>query len=332
MTLAKLPGWAFVLALGGISLWVSGKVTLQGQAILEASALAVAIGVAARACWRLPDRLVAGVRAGETPLALGIMLLGAQLDFRSFAAQGATLVTMALSAMLVGFLFTWLFARAMKLSHTLSTLLAVGTTICGGTAVAITAPLVNASDEETSYAVGVITLWGVAAIFIYPVLGRIWGVSDMAFGVFAGMAIHSTPQVVGAAFSFSDLAGRTATAVKLVRNCFIAPMALAIAFVHGRRTNNGANTKLRGALRAFPWFLFAFFAFSALRTWGALGDHLASQLVVAGKFLIIAGMAAVGLNTDVSALRRAGVKPLLVGLAGAVVVAGVSVALIRAFL
>src|SRR5205807_895270 len=108
-------------------------------------------------------------------------------------------------------------------------LLAVGTCICGGTAIALVAPLIRAKEEETSYAVAVIALWGVAAILIYPLGAHELGVSNEDFGLFAGTAIHSTPQVVGAGIVYSEESGKIATAVKLVRNCFMAPLAMLIA-------------------------------------------------------------------------------------------------------
>jgi uncharacterized membrane protein YadS len=152
-------------------------------------------------------------------------------------------------------------------------------------------------------------------------------VADVAFGVFAGTAIQSTPQVVGAGFIYSELAGHTATAVKLVRSCFIVPVVLALASSEAPRQLLAAR---RGASlwRMFPWILFGFCALVGISSLGLLEGAVAAWMGAAGKQLMLIGMAGVGLNTNLSGLRRIGVRPLLVGLLGAISVALVSAGMI----
>ena len=113
--------------------------------------------------------------------------------------------------------------------------------ISDDTNLAVTSPIIEAKEEETSYAIGTIALWGLIALIFYPKVGQLLSVTDINFGIFAGTAIHSTPQVVGAGFMYSDLAGKTATAVKLVRNIFIVPVAFLLAFLHSRKRNNAVK-------------------------------------------------------------------------------------------
>ena len=179
----------------------------------------------------------------------------------------------------------------------------------------------------------VIALWGVAAILIYPPVAEALGVGAFPFGVFAGTAIHSTPQVVGAGYIHSVNAGDTATAVKLVRNCFMAPLALGLALWYARKHAGASQEGMKvNFAKAFPWFLFAYFLTSWIGTQGWLDADLMKYAEKGGKFLIILGMAGVGLNTDLAAIRRVGGLPLVVGLAGALVVAATSAALIYAVL
>jgi len=236
--------------------------------------------------------------------------------------------------MAVSYFVIYGLGRLFRLSPTLSTLLSVGTTICGGSAIAITAPLIKAKEEETSYAIGTITLWGLAAILFYPKIAQALGVGDIAFGVFAGTAIHATPQVVGAGFIFSDLAGKTATAVKLVRNCFMAPLAFLIAAWFARTNiQEAAQAKRKVSwVKAFPWFLFGYFLMAGLNTAGYFSARGISGLAWLGRFLIVISMAGIGLNTAFSAFQQIGIKPLLLGFLGALVVAGVSIVLIGALL
>jgi len=234
-------------------------------------------------------------------------------------------VTMAVSYVAISML-----GRLFGLPPALSILLSVGTTICGGTAIAITAPLIKAREEETSYAIGTITLWGLVAILLYPKLAQALSVGDVAFGVFAGTAIHSTPQVVGAGFIFSDLAGKTATAVKLIRNCFMAPLAFGIATWAARTSGPGEDKERRrwGAARAFPWFLIGYFLLAGANTAGAFTTAQIDGLSGLGRFVITVSMAGIGLNTSLRAFKAVGWKPLLVGLLGAIFVAAVSISMI----
>ena len=206
-----------------IAMGISKLVVIGGKEPLEASALVVVIGIILRNAWRLPKPCVAGVKAAEQLLVLGIVLMGFGLNYEKVFKGSGEMLSVILVTMSVGFISIYLLSRWAKLSEKLGALLAVGTCICGGTAIALVAPLIKAKEEETSYSVAVIALWGVAAVLLYPLVAKSLGVTDHDFGLFAGTAIHSTPQVVGAGFIFSEEAGELATAVKLIRNCFMAP-------------------------------------------------------------------------------------------------------------
>jgi uncharacterized integral membrane protein (TIGR00698 family) len=244
------------------------------------------------------------------------------------------MLVIILVTMTVSYFVIYALGRLFNLSPTLSTLLSVGTTICGGSAIAVTAPLIKAKEEETCYAIGTITLWGLAAILLYPQIAKALGIGDIVFGVFAGTSIHATPQVVGAGFIFSDLAGKTATAVKLVRNCFMAPLAFLIAASFARTYLQAAAREKEkvGWAKAFPWFLFGYFIMAGLNTAGYFSVKGVDGLTWLGRFLIVISMAGIGLNTVFSAFKKVGPKPLLVGLLGALVVAACSILMITLLL
>ncbi len=341
-----LPGWLAMLTVAVISYYLSKLIVMGGKNPLEAPVIAIVLGILVTNVGLLPRACGAGVKAFEKPLILGIVLIGAGLDFRNIASQGLQMLLVIVVTMAVAFVAILGLARAFRLPQKLGVLLTVGTTICGGSAIAVTAPLIKAKEEETSYAIGTIGLWGLVAIILYPKLFQLlhFPAIDQVFGVFAGTAIHSTPQVVGAGFIFSEVAGKTATAVKLVRNTFIAPLAFAIACWHGycsaRRSGeiataaanpDGQPPEAQAAvdwLRAFPWFLFGYFVMVALRTYGFFTDLGIEVFDQTGRFLILVGMAGIGLNTRFSAFKGIGLKPLLVGFIGAAIVAGVSLAMI----
>ena len=329
-----IPGWLLMAAIGVISIFLSKLIVAGGKHPVEATATAIVIGLLVRNLGLVPDVFQAGIKNFEKLLIGGIILIGATLDFRTIGSQGPRMLIIILVTMTVSYFVIYALGRLFRLSPTLSTLLSVGTTICGGSAIAITAPLIKAKEEETSYAIGTIALWGLGAILFYPQIARALGASDIAFGVFAGTAIHSTPQVVGAGFIFSDLAGKTATAVKLVRNCFMAPLAFLIAAWFTRTYIQAAAREKRRVnwAKAFPWFLFGYFVMAGLNTADYFSAKGIDGLSWLGRSLIVVAMAGIGLNTAFSAFKKVGLKPLTVGLFGALVVAACSILMINLLL
>lgn len=327
---AYLPGWALLILCGLGSNSLSSLIVLGGKHPLESSVVAIAIGIAIRNTLGLTDRLRKGVNSADKLLVLGIVLLGSGLDFSRFLSHGIQLVGVIMLSMLCSFFLIVLLGRISKLSSNLALLLATGTTICGTSAIAVTAPLIKAKDEETSYAVATIALFGLLAIFVYPLLGRYFSADEFKFGVFAGVAIHSTPQVVGAGYLFSELAGQTATTVKLLRNCFMAPLAMGIAAWQARQNSQSANSVTISA--AFPWFLFGYIFMAIFASQGFFTPRGVQFFQESGKFLVLLGMVGVGLNTRLSTFTQVGIKPLLVGLLAAVILAVLCVVFISLLL
>ena len=326
-----IPGWLLMVFVGVFSMLLSSLVIAGGKHPLEATALAVIIGLLARNLGLVPAVFFPGIKQIEKPLIWGVILIGATLNFKDIGSQGLRMLVIILVTMTISYFAIYTLGRLFNLSPTLATLLSVGTTICGGSAIAVTAPLIKAKEEETCYAIGTITLWGLAAILFYPPIARSFGVGDVAFGVFAGTAIHATPQVVGAGFIFSDLAGKTATAVKLVRNCFMAPLAFLIAAWFTRTYLRAAAQEKQKVSwsKAFPWFLFGYFIMAGFNTAGYFSAKGVGGLTWLGRFLIVVSMAGIGLNTAFSAFKNVGLKPLAVGLLGALAVAACSVLMIN---
>ncbi len=335
-----------MLVVAVISYYASKQIVLGGKNPLEAPVIAIVLGIIITNAGLLPRKATAGVKAFQTPLIWGIVLIGAGLDFRNIASQGIQIMAVIFVTMLIGFWSIYFLGKLFGLPQKLAILLSIGTTICGGSAIAVSSPLIDAKEEETSYAIGTIGLWGLVAIILYPKLFQLFqhpGI-DQIFGVFAGTAIHSTPQVVGAGFIFSEVAGKTATAVKLVRNTFIAPMAFMAALWYSwhvaGQSARGADTpaaseaqerekpKQVNWVKAFPWFLFGYFVMVALRTYGFFTEFGIDIFNQTGRFLILLGMAGIGLNTKFASFKGIGVKPLVVGFIGALIVAAASLAMI----
>jgi uncharacterized integral membrane protein (TIGR00698 family) len=336
MSKDNLPGWGLMLSIGVVSILLSKLIIIGGKNPVEPVVFAIILGIIIRNTGFIPRIFHSGIKNFEKVLILGIVLIGASLNFRNIGQQSGDILVIILITMVFGFLLIFMFGKIFKLPTSLALLLSVGTTICGGSAIAVTAPIIEAKEEETSYAIGTIALWGLIALILYPKMAQFLTVADIDFGVFAGTAIHSTPQVVGAGFMFSDLAGQTATAVKLVRNVFIVPIAFLLAFLHSRRRkiqsiDKESNNRM-SFTKAFPWFLFGYFILAGLNTQGYFSPEGVAAFNTAGKFFILLGLAGVGLNTNIKAIKKVGFKPLILGFLGSAFVAICSIIMINVVL
>jgi len=353
-----IHGLGLTLALTAGAVWLSEApiwpFTLPGKRHpIEAVMLAIVFGMIFSNVWRLPKSCIPGIKFSvKKLLPLGIILLGARLDFRSVIKVGAAAVGLSVLETFVAFaLLVWL-SRQLKLPRKLGLLLGVGTAICGGTAIVATAPVIEADEKDVVFAVATVTLLGLIWMFVLPILGEALGLSAKAFGVWAGLSIHQTPQVIAAGFAYGKnpaLAGSTATIVKMARVCLLAPVVFAVGWLHARGEASGrvgVAKKNISYFKLFPMFVFGFLAMALLRTVGLLpnlefiksgffngGDYridLAAMFDQISKYCIVIAMAGVGLETTLTAMKQTGLKPFLASLAAALIVTGLVLFLIKA--
>jgi len=226
------------------------------------------------------------------------------------------------------FLTAFLLWKILKLPDKTAVLIGVGTSVCGGSAIAATAPVIHANDEDVTRSISTIFLFNIIAVFIFPSAGRLAGMSDTEFGMWAGTAINDTSSVVAAGAAWSLAAGSNtaldfATIVKLTRTLMIIPITLALAFYTARKEKRGGNFSFT---KTFPWFVLFFAAAALVNTFVPLPPGIPEKLALAGKFVIVMAMASVGLNTSVKSLASNGIKPLVLGLCCWFAVAAVSLA------
>ena len=257
--------------------------------------------------------------AAERLLRLGIVLLGAKLGLQQIAGIGLPAALVIAATMAAALLVVLGLSRAAAVDGRLAVLLAVGAAVCGNSAVVATSPVISARPRDTAYAVATVTLFGTLAVFAYPLLGHAAGLTDAAFGLWSGIAINDTSQVVAASSAYSPVALEVATVVKLIRNALMAPLLLGIAWAWQRRTGEAGDTRA-GVRRAIPLFVLGFLALSGLRSVGLIDAGLAASLETAARSLVLVALAAVGLNVRLEELRSIGPKPLLVGLGGALII------------
>ena len=211
----------------------------------------------------------------------------------------------------------YLIGKALGLNWKTSSLINAGTGICGGSAIAAIAPVIDATDMDIAYGMSATFLFDMVMIVVFPILGRAMGLSDAAFGLWAGTAVNDTSSVVATGYAFSEAAGDFATMVKLTRTLAIIPSVLVFAAigVHVKKKEaaaEGAAVKVNWK-SVFPWFILGFLAMSGLTSLGLIPAALAAALKSVSKFLMVAALAAIGLNTDFKTLCKSGAKPMLHG-------------------
>jgi len=299
--------------------------------------IAVLLGLVIGNAIALPDLLALGIRFSfHTLLRVAIVLLGAQFSFAQVVAIGGKSLLMIAVLMTLALLVAHTLGRLAGVPGRLATLIGVGTAVCGNTAITATAPVIHAHDEEVSFAVATNTLFGTAAVFLYPLLGHWIGLSNAAFGTWAGTAVNDTSQVVATGFAYSDAAGKVATAVKLTRNALMGPVIVGIGLWYGRG-GKSAGARMGARMRqSIPVFVLGFLLMALLNTLGAIArlgslSHrdLAHDFQVASRFLILVALSGVGLSTKLRAMRKIGATPFLVGFATAATTALASYFLIR---
>jgi uncharacterized integral membrane protein (TIGR00698 family) len=326
-------------------------VTLLGfdKSPISAIMMGIVIGMVAGNAVSLPARVVGGVRfCATTILRIGITLLGIRLSLVSAGTSALLALPFVAAAIAVGLSTVGFLGTRMGLSRRLSGLIAVGTSICGATAIVATAPVIEADDSEVSYAVACITVFGLAAMFAYPILGHFLFANDPALaGLFLGTSIHETAQVAGAGMMYqaqyaAPQALDVATVTKLVRSLTMVALIPLVGVLYGNRASAGLPTRKR-LLALVPWFIIGFALMSALRSVGDAGTRpfgvmepaqwkaAVALLQTAAERCLLVAMSAVGLTSMLAGIRRIGLKPFALGLFAALVVGGVSLALIALF-
>jgi uncharacterized integral membrane protein (TIGR00698 family) len=314
---------------------------------ISAVIVAIALGMVLRNAFPFPRLFEKGLDFSvRKVLRLGIIFLGIRLTVFDVFRLGAVGVPIVLTCILGAILLTGYFARKLRLPPRLGTLIAVGTSICGVSAIVAAAPAIEAEEEEVCYSIAVITIFGLVATLVYPYLAyHVFRHNAVMSGLFLGTSIHETAQVAGAGMIYADsfaspLGLDVATIAKMVRNVFMAAVIPLMAFLHARKTASPGSRRGPGAARLFPLFILGFILMAVLRSAGdaaikAGGDAfgLWNPEAWAGlhglfkdwaAFLLVVALAGVGLKTRLAIFKGLGLKPFLAGLGSAAAVGVIS--------
>ncbi len=303
------PGVLLSVAVAAVSVVIGQAVPVVGGALP-----AVVIGVAIALVRRPSGRVEPGLGySGTFLLQVAVVLLGAQLSLGAVAQVGAASFPVMITSLTVCLLGAFVLGRALSVDRRLATLIGVGTGICGASAIAAVSPVIAATGAEIAYAVSTIFLFNVLAVVLFPLLGHLLHLDPHAFGLLAGTAVNDTSSVVAAASVFSAAALGFAVVVKLVRTLMIIPISIGLSVIESRRDAAHTPFALGRIIRLVPWFLVGFLIVVTVNSVGAIPGGLRDGMVSASSFLIATALAAIGMSTDVRALRRSGWKPLALG-------------------
>ncbi|KMK65883.1 YeiH family protein [Puniceibacterium sp. IMCC21224] len=303
-----LPGLAvsFALALGGTMIW-----RLGGQpALLSPMVLAMVAGIAMRNTGVAGPRLSPGTKIALRPiLRTGIVLLGFRLTLGDLGGLGLSALAMIIALVAMTFVLIRRIGRLLGVRSELSELIAAGTSICGASAVLGMNTVTRARDEDVAYAIACVTIFGSLSMLIFPGLQSALGFDDATFGLWVGSSLHEVAQAVGAGFSASDTAGETATIAKLSRVILLAPMILGLGLLRDKGRGEATG-------QSVPWFVIGFLAVVILNTFVPVPPVVIDLLLALSTFMLSMALAAMGLETNISHLRREGVRPLILGAFG----------------
>lgn len=335
---------------------VKAKLLPEGGASpISSIFVAIILGIFIRNVIGLHQSFLAGISFTlKYALRLGIILLGLRLSLAEALKLGVWGLPLIIVTITSGLLVTLFFTSRLKESRRLGTLTAVGTGICGVTAIMAISPVLKAKDNEISYSIANITIFGLIGMLVYPYLANLLFAGDpVKVGLFLGTAIHDTAQVTGAALIYNDVFQveevlNIATVTKLTRNLFIIAVIPALSFLYYRNTREQVTGSLPKWYQLIPLFVLGFLFLSLLRTIGDVSleaGSLAFGMLEQGTwesfysglsgfgstYMLGMAMASVGLNTDLKMFKDLGMRPFYIGLIAALTVGLVSLLLVTMF-
>lgn len=301
--------------------WFLGKMF----PVIGGAVIAIVAGMVTTVFWKDKNSFAPGITfTSKKILQWAVVLLGFGMDLGVVFQTGKQSLPIIVCTITTSLVLSFVLHKAMDIPSKISTLVGVGSSICGGSAIAATAPVIDADDEEVAQAISVIFFFNVLAAILFPIFGQMIGfdtISGEAFGVFAGTAVNDTSSVTAAASTWDSMWGLgsqtldKAVTVKLTRTLAIIPITLVLAFLRTRKASENGENKV-SMKQIFPFFILYFIAASVITTvavQSGISANVFAPVKELSKFFIVLAMAAIGLNTDIVKLVKTGGKPLVMG-------------------
>jgi uncharacterized integral membrane protein (TIGR00698 family) len=308
------PGILVSLVLALISQCISGFIP---YGLISGSVFALLIGMALNPFLSKYGFFRSGIQfVSKQVLRIAIILLGFTLSFSQIFQVGKYSLVVMCFTLLAAFGGGYLLGKLLGLNWKLSGLISAGTGICGASAVAAIAPVIDAEDRDIAYAISATFLFDILMVILFPLAGKYFGMSDMGYGLWTGTAVNDTSSVVAAGFAFSDAAGAYSVIVKLTRTLAIIPTVLAFSFINVRisvKANKNTERHKIDLKKIFPYFILLFLGMVALKTTGFVPDTASSLISPVCKFLMVMALGAIGLKTNFKEVFHSGFTPMLHG-------------------
>ncbi len=326
-----LPGVFFTIVIAFIAQIFEGLLPIH---IIGDSVIALFIGMAINNFIKTPSFLKEGIGfTSKKLLRVAIIFLGASLSIGTILTVGKASLIVMFFTLLTCFGGGHFIGKALGLNWKMSNLISAGTGICGGSAIAAIAPVIDADDNDIAFGMSATFIFDMIMILIFPAMGMFLGLSDTAYGLWAGTAVNDTSSVVAAGYAFSEIAGDYATMVKLTRTLSIIPAVLAFSAINmaikkkelkNSSLDSQSKTKVN-LTEVIPWFILGFLIMALINSAGFIPVEVSIFLKDLSKFLMVMSLAAIGLKTDLKHMKKSGFKPMLHGFIISVLVVIVSI-------
>src|SRR6267378_1073107 len=335
--LRLIPGVALLAVIGFAGKLLEKNINLYAKSHhwtfpnIEYVLWAIVIGLAISNIFGLAEIFKPGVATYEFWLKAGIVLLGSRFLLGDVWKLGGVSLLLVFIEIAGSLAFMTFLGRLFGLRPKLTTLLAVGSAVCGVSAIIATKGAIEADDEDSSFAIAAILALGALSLFTFPLIGHALHLSDHAYGVWSGLAVDNTAEAAAAGALYSDAAGKLAILTKTTRNALIGFVVLAYAFYWASRGQAQAvGNKAKFLWQKFPKFVLGFLIISTLATAAFFSKEQIGALANLSRWAFLLTFAGVGLRTNFKALSKQGLKPFAVGAIGEVVIAAFTLGLVLA--
>lgn len=330
-----LPGVLLLAAVGYAGKFLERYVNTYAKAHhwtfpnIEYVLWAIVIGLAISNLVTLPKMFQPGIGTYEFWLKLGIVLLGSRFVLADILKLGGISLALIVIEISCSLLLMHFLGRAFKLNPKLTSLLAVGSSICGVSAIIAAKGAIDADDEDSAYAIASILALGAIALLSFPLIGHALRLGDTAFGLWSGLGVDNTAEATATGAIYSDAAGKVAVLAKTARNAMIGFVVLAYA-VYWAKQGQANEVVHKGAFlwKKFPKFVLGFLLVSLLVSFHAFTKDQVTSLANLSKWAFLLTFAGVGLRTNFRQLSKQGLSPFLVGAIGEVIIAALTLGLV----
>ncbi len=308
-------GVAICFSVAGLSVFV--EKLIPGE-LLGASIIALFMGTIINSFFHPTWMKPALKFTSKKVLKVAIVLLGASLSINTIMSVGKMTFFVMIFTFAMCFGGGYFIRKLFGLNWKLSNLISAGTGICGGSAIAAIAPVIDADDKDIAFAMSSTFLFDMVMVALYPLMGKALCMSDIAYGIWAGTSVNDTASVVASGYAFSEIAGDFATMVKLTRTIAIIPTVLVFAYIGTRIKQKQLKEESHGQkvnlMKIIPWFIGGFLLLAVLNSVGCIPVTVSGIIKGTSKFLMVTALAAIGLGTSITDFKKAGLKPMFYGI------------------